>query len=222
MAPRDFREETSIIISCLFQDERDTYLETDGPEDDDFDAAAIAAKLRELGDHYDETVIQPLIKEVQTAAKDQVLTAFSNSVETLCKTWVAERPEVTSEKQLLKASITLALYVKKNCPDMTGTVQNAMNSFVNNRLANWIIQQGGWEQASSCWDSPSTTWTVEQQEPPHLPQEFLWKPDKDMNLWHAKTVLMFKTPTEKQCAEWMNVSALSGERGVVILVYTIF
>ncbi|XP_007247792.2 bcl-2-like protein 15 [Astyanax mexicanus] len=150
MAPRDFEEETFIIISCLFQDERDTFLETDGPEDDDSDAARIAAKLRELGDHYDETVIQPLIKEVQSAAKDQVLTAFSNSVETLCKTWVAERPEVASEKQLLKASITLALYMKKNCPDMTRTVQSAMNSFINNRLANWIIQQGGWEQASSC------------------------------------------------------------------------
>lgn len=154
MAPRDFQKETSKIISCLFEDERETFLETDGPGDDsdsdDLDAIRIAAKLRELGDHYDETVIQPLIKCVQAAAKDQVLVAFSNSVESLCKTWVAESPEVTSEKQLLKATITLALYVKKNCPDMTGPVQYAMNSFINNRLANWIIQQGGWEQATSC------------------------------------------------------------------------
>lgn len=149
MAPLDFNTQTSIIINCIFEDERDM-LETDSPGDDDFDAVRVAAKLKELGDHYDKTVIQPLIKDLQTAAMDQVEIAFTNSVESLCKTWVAESPEVVPEKQLLKATIMLALYVKKNCPDMRRTVQTAMNSFVNNRLANWIVQQGGWEQASSC------------------------------------------------------------------------
>ncbi|XP_072521894.1 bcl-2-like protein 15 [Salminus brasiliensis] len=147
MAQINFNEQTYIIISCMFQNEQDVY-ETDALGDDDFDAVTIAAKLRELGDHYDETVIQPLIKDVRAAAGDQVLTAFSNSVQSLCNTWVVERAEVASEKQLLKATVTLALYVKKNCPDMTRTVQEAMTYFVNNRLAGWIIQQGGWERAA--------------------------------------------------------------------------
>lgn len=37
-----------------------------------FDPAKIASKLRELGDDYDEKVIQPLMKNVQRAAADQV------------------------------------------------------------------------------------------------------------------------------------------------------
>ncbi|XP_036415531.1 bcl-2-like protein 15 [Colossoma macropomum] len=152
MAPQDFESQTNAIISCLFLNERDIY-ETDGPgslEDENADAMKIAEKLRQLGDLYDETVIQPLIKEVRTASKQQVVTAFSNGVDSLSKMWVAERAEVVPEKHLLKATITLALYMKKNCPDVTG-VQEAVVSFVNNRLASWIIQQGGWEKASfSC------------------------------------------------------------------------
>lgn len=40
--------------------------------DNSFDPAKIASKLRELGDDYDEKVIQPLMKNVQRAAADQV------------------------------------------------------------------------------------------------------------------------------------------------------
>lgn len=36
------------------------------------DPVKIAAQLRQLGDHYDETVIQPLMRDVQKAAADQV------------------------------------------------------------------------------------------------------------------------------------------------------
>ncbi len=72
------------------------------------------------------------------------MTAFSDSVDSLCKMWVVERAEVASEKQLLKAAITLGLSMKKNCPDMTNVVEVAMMGFVNNRLTNWIAEQGGW------------------------------------------------------------------------------
>ncbi|KAL6464487.1 hypothetical protein MHYP_G00268040 [Metynnis hypsauchen] len=152
MAPEDFKSQTEAIISCLFQNERDMF-ETDGPgslEDENADVMKIADKLRQLGDLYDETVIQPLMKDVRAASKQQVETAFSNGVESLSKMWVAERAEVVPEKHLLKATITLAMYMKKNCPDVTG-VQEAVTSFINSRLAGWIIQQGGWEKASlSC------------------------------------------------------------------------
>lgn len=69
---------------------------------------------------------------------------FTDSVDSMCKMWVVERAEVASEKQLLKAAITLGLYMKENCPDMTNAVEVAMTGFINNRLTNWIAEQGGW------------------------------------------------------------------------------
>ncbi|XP_076849396.1 bcl-2-like protein 15 [Brachyhypopomus gauderio] len=145
----NFKQQTLAIIDCLFQDE-DVY-ECDGLEDsehDDFNPVKIAAKLRELGDHYDETVIKPLIKDVQDAAADQVVSVFGKSVNALCKMWAAERPEIVPEKEILKATVALALYVKNNCPDMTSTIRAATFSIFNNQIGSWITQQGGWEQAS--------------------------------------------------------------------------
>lgn len=69
---------------------------------------------------------------------------FTDSVDSMCKMWVVERAEVASEKQLLKAAITLGVYVKETCPDMTNVVEVAMTGFINNRLTNWIAEQGGW------------------------------------------------------------------------------
>ncbi|KAK1799945.1 hypothetical protein P4O66_006464 [Electrophorus voltai] len=144
----DFRQQTFAIIDCFFLNEPDM-IECDGVEDsenDEFNPAKIAAKLRELGDHYDETVIKPLVKNVQDAAADQVLGAFSNSVNSLCKMWAVERPEVVPEKEILKATVALALYMKNNCPDMSRAVRDAMFSIFNNQLGSWITQQGGWMQ----------------------------------------------------------------------------
>ncbi|XP_051967705.1 bcl-2-like protein 15 [Xyrauchen texanus] len=150
MAPADIQQQTYAVISCLLQNERDfDMVEHDGPEDENaFDPVTIASKLRELGDDYDEKVIQPLIKNVQKAAANQVVTAFADSVDSLCKSWVVERAEVASEKQLLKAAVTLGLVMKKNCPDMTNVIEVAMAGFVNNRLTNWIAEQGGWVSVS--------------------------------------------------------------------------
>ncbi|KAI4884821.1 hypothetical protein NFI96_021001 [Prochilodus magdalenae] len=118
---------------------------------DDFDPLTIAKKLRELGDHYDENVIQPLMKDVRAAAQDQVKTTFCNSVENLSKMWVTESAEVAPEKQLLKATITLAVYMRNNCPDMTDVIKEAASTIINTRLSSWILQQGGWKMASgSC------------------------------------------------------------------------
>ncbi|ROL48483.1 Fragile X mental retardation syndrome-related protein 2 [Anabarilius grahami] len=127
-----------------------------GLSENSFDPAKIASKLRELGDDYDEKVIQPLIKNVQRAAADQVVTVFTDSVDSMCKMWVVERAEVASEKQLLKAAITLGLYMKENCPDMTNAVEVAVTGFINNRLTNWIAEQGGWHQSST---RPATNYT---------------------------------------------------------------
>ncbi|XP_043108583.1 bcl-2-like protein 15 [Puntigrus tetrazona] len=150
MAAAGLQKQTWDVIHCLLQDELSfDMVEADGPEDENsFDPVKIASKLRELGDDYDEKVIQPLMKNVQKAAADQVVTAFSDGVDSLCNMWVVERAEVASEKQLLKAAITLGLFMKRNCPDMTNVVEDAMTGFVNNRLTNWIAEQGGWLSVS--------------------------------------------------------------------------
>ncbi|KAG7477768.1 hypothetical protein MATL_G00073130 [Megalops atlanticus] len=156
MAPKNIEHQTIQIINCLFEkysSESVRYrcmVEPDGVTDEDsFDPVLIADKLRELADNYDDTVIQPLIKNVQQAAADQVVAAFSRSVDSLCQSWVVERAEVAPEKQILKASIMLGLYVKKHCPDLTGIVQGAMGDFLNTRLASWVAQQGGWDEVAS-------------------------------------------------------------------------
>ncbi|XP_018926370.1 bcl-2-like protein 15 isoform X2 [Cyprinus carpio] len=150
MAAAEIQKQTCVVIHCLLQNEQYfDMVETDGPGDENsFDPVKIASKLRELGDDYDERVIQPLMKNVQKAAADQVVTAFSDSVDSLCQMWVVERAEVASEKQLLKAAITLGLFMKKNCPDMMNVAEVALMGFVNNRLTSWIAEQGGWVSVS--------------------------------------------------------------------------
>ncbi|KAK3536930.1 hypothetical protein QTP86_027057 [Hemibagrus guttatus] len=141
MAPVKFEQQTSDILCCFFEE---SYLETDSGND--FDPVKIATQLRQLGDHYDETVIQPLMRKVQKADADQAADVFNNSVDSLCKMWVAERPEIASEKHLLKATMALSLYMKRNCPDLSTHVRGAITNIINNRLGNWIMQQGGWER----------------------------------------------------------------------------
>ncbi|XP_017306532.1 uncharacterized protein LOC108255228 [Ictalurus punctatus] len=139
-----FSQQTSDILCCFFGE---SYLETDSCSE--VDPVKIAAQLRQLGDHYDETVIQPLMRDVQKAAADQAAVAFTKSVDYLCKMWVAESPEIVPEKHLLKATMALSLYMKRNCPDLTTHIHDAVFNIVNNRLGTWIREQGGWERVSS-------------------------------------------------------------------------
>ncbi|KAG7472605.1 hypothetical protein MATL_G00110490 [Megalops atlanticus] len=154
MAPRDIQEQTALIIRCLFDDSPASFrnmsdIESDGTgDDDDFDPVIIAEQLRHLGDDFDERVIQPLIKDVQKAAANQVETAFSNSVHSLCETWVARGADVAPEMRMLRASISLGLYVKSNYPEMIGAIQGAMTSFINNNVTPWVDKEGGWDNVT--------------------------------------------------------------------------
>lgn len=149
MANADILNQTRSIVHCLLHDYEFDDVEPDGPEDENsFDPVKIASKLKELGDDYDEKFIQPLIRNVQSAQGDQVVSVFAESVESLCQMWVVDRAEVASEKQLLKAAVTIGLVMKKNCPNMTGVIETAMAGFFNSRLTSWISQQGGWVSVS--------------------------------------------------------------------------
>ncbi|KAI1893126.1 hypothetical protein AGOR_G00140700 [Albula goreensis] len=148
--PPDIQDQTYRIVLCLFDDQYAENrgfandLQTDGDDDDSFDPVIIADKLREIGDEIQETVIWKFKNDLQNAARGQVEKVFSSAVDTLCKSWVTEG-EVAPEKHLLKASVMLGLYVKKNCPDMVTAVQSAMTTFLNTRVAPWVAQQGGWD-----------------------------------------------------------------------------
>ncbi|KAF7693355.1 bcl-2-like protein 15 isoform X1 [Silurus meridionalis] len=136
-----FTQQTQDILCCFFDE---PYLETDAGNE--FDPVKIANKLKQLGDHYDETVIQPLMRNIQKASATDQAAVFTDSVDVLCNSWVAEGPEVTREKCLLKATMALSLYIKNNCPDLTSNVRGAIFNILNNRLGGWIMQQGGWGQ----------------------------------------------------------------------------
>ncbi|KAJ8370270.1 hypothetical protein SKAU_G00102980 [Synaphobranchus kaupii] len=158
MAPRDIQQQTYDIIHCLFDPSPESSdfktskdIQSDGEDDgdDSFDAVIIADKLRELGDALDDQVVSQFKNALATASLKQVETAFSKTVDMMCKTWVSERGEVVTEKHLLRASVTLGLYVKRNCPQMISAIQGVMATFLNTHVTPWVSQQGGWDRVAS-------------------------------------------------------------------------
>ncbi|KAJ8393551.1 hypothetical protein AAFF_G00060240 [Aldrovandia affinis] len=156
MAPRDMQEQTFLIVQCLLEDEytKDRSdmgdIQTDAEDDDDsFDAVIIADKLREFGDELQESVMQKFRNDIQTAPANKRVKAFSSAVDMVCKMWMSETGEVASEKHQLKAAVMLALYVKKNCPDMKSIIQAPMVMFLNARVTPWVGEQGGWDTVAS-------------------------------------------------------------------------
>ncbi|XP_061113905.1 bcl-2-like protein 15 [Conger conger] len=152
MAPKDIVEQTYEIIDCFFDpSSKSSDIETDcsvGDDDDSFDPCEIAGKLREIGDEFDEQTIHQFKKALENDS-NQVEAAFTKTAEALSNTWMAERGEVAMEKHLLRASVTLGLYVQRNYPKMASAVQVAMTAFLISRVAPWVSQQGGWERVAS-------------------------------------------------------------------------
>lgn len=70
--------------------------------------------------------------------------AFSNGVDLLCQTYIAQRAEVAPEMQLIRASVSFGLYVKKSCTELKNQIRRAMTAFLNRRVGTWVTKQGGW------------------------------------------------------------------------------
>ncbi|XP_067097903.1 bcl-2-like protein 15 [Osmerus mordax] len=152
MAPRDIEEDTLLIVQCLFDDDevldRCGQIETDGSmSDDDFDPVIIADKLRQLADEYNDEKMEPLIKALHQATANQAVQVFGEAVETLCL--ASSQPELSSELQLLRASVALGRYVKNNSPQLKSKVAGAMATFLNTRVVGWVRDQGGWVQVTN-------------------------------------------------------------------------
>ncbi|XP_072571729.1 bcl-2-like protein 15 [Paramormyrops kingsleyae] len=151
MESEDIKVQTGWIVKCLFDEEGEVQdrnlIESDSPGDDPFDPVIIAEKLRELGDKYEESVIQPLLKKLQETPENQVATVFNEGVDCLCQTlsYQGLAPEVL----LLRAAVMLGMGVKRKLPSLVGTVESAMVNLLNRRLVTWIQQQGGWDRVAS-------------------------------------------------------------------------
>uniref|UniRef100_A0A3B3R7K6 BCL2 like 15 n=1 Tax=Paramormyrops kingsleyae TaxID=1676925 RepID=A0A3B3R7K6_9TELE len=135
MAPRIVEEQTKMIINCLFED---AMVKFQCMERGFTEADGIIAQC--AGEHV---CLRSVLNS--WSPPPQMQTAFKSSVEHLCESWVTQSGGVAVEPQLLKAAITLGLYVKKKSPDLSAVVQGAMATFINTNLANWVFQQGGWE-----------------------------------------------------------------------------
>ena len=83
-----------------------------------------------------------LLSVVTSAVLHQAMQVFGEAVETLCR--ASSQPELSSELQLLKASVALGRYVKNNSPQLKSKVAGAMATFLNTRLVGWVRDQGGW------------------------------------------------------------------------------
>lgn len=68
-------------------------------------------------------------------------------METLCASYASWGAGVAQELQLIRASVALGLYLKRNSPAHKDKVKNAMTTFLNSRVSTWVDQQGGWVRA---------------------------------------------------------------------------
>lgn len=164
MAPVDtdiLQWQTNEIIQCLLNDDYaesrcmlDASLETDSvsaASHDDFDPVLIADKLRSVADSMNENAeFKAALTDLKKAvAQEAIDAAFSQSMEAICQTHVAQRAEVAPEMQLIRATVAFGLYVKNASPELKNKIQGAMNSFLNRRVGPWLSQQGGWEKVIS-------------------------------------------------------------------------
>ncbi|KAF7653792.1 hypothetical protein LDENG_00078490 [Lucifuga dentata] len=167
MAPNEnqIKQQTSSIIKYLLDDEEATgfrqheedykreegCIEPDGPgSDDNFDPVLIADKLRSVADQLNDDIrFKAVLSDLQRAAAEEAMeAAFSKGVNAICQTHVAQKPDVASEMNLIRASVALGLYLKKKSPELKNKVQRAMTTFLNSHVSSWVAQQGGWDKVA--------------------------------------------------------------------------
>ncbi|KAM6947020.1 uncharacterized protein PEZ65_000718 [Lycodopsis pacificus] len=156
-APLTVEWQTEQIIKCLFEDEDEddiksrTFcddLEVDSArsDEDTFDPVLTADILKKVSDAMKDDVEfkAALTGLTQAVAEEAMEMMFSRGVDAICKTRVCQQPEVSSEMQLINASVAFGLYLKKSSPQLKMNIQRVMSAFITNRVGPWLAQQGGW------------------------------------------------------------------------------
>ncbi|XP_010722437.1 bcl-2-like protein 15 [Meleagris gallopavo] len=156
---RTFEEQTACVVEALFddllnEDEADfRCLQTDsgGPVQSEeeqpsgFDPVIIASRLRQIGDQCNmdfERVSSQALHEVLMGKMEK----FGAAVESLCKRWSDQNPELVYERAFLSISVKLMMYIlKKGAANVNpGHLIKAINE--NAQVKNYIETRGGWEK----------------------------------------------------------------------------
>ncbi|XP_031461680.1 bcl-2-like protein 15 [Phasianus colchicus] len=156
---RTFEEQTACVVEALFDDllnEDDVdfrCLQTDSggsvqSEEEPpsgFDPVIIASRLRQIGDQCNmdfERVSSQVLHEVLMGKMEK----FGTAVDSLCKRWSDQNPELVYERAFLSVSVKLMMYIlKKGAANVNpGHLIKAINE--NAQVKNYIETHGGWEK----------------------------------------------------------------------------
>ncbi|XP_015740702.1 bcl-2-like protein 15 [Coturnix japonica] len=155
---RSFEEQTACIVEALFDDllnEDGAHfrsLQTDSggsvqseEEPSDFDPVIIASRLRQIGDQCNmdfERISSQILRDVLMGKVEK----FGAAVDSLCKRWSDQNPELVYERAFLSVSVKLMMFIlKKGAANFNpGHLVKAINE--NTQVKNYIEARGGWEK----------------------------------------------------------------------------
>ncbi|NXC49661.1 B2L15 protein, partial [Penelope pileata] len=152
-AMKTFEEQTECIVKALFEellneDESDfRCLQTDSggsvQSAGGFDPVVIANRLRQIGDEctmdFERVSSRPL-DEVLTGKMEQ----FGAAVDSLCRRWSDQNPELVYERAFLSISVKLMMYVLENRRTRADPSHLIKVINENAQVKNYIEAHGGW------------------------------------------------------------------------------
>ncbi|POI20193.1 hypothetical protein CIB84_016060 [Bambusicola thoracicus] len=154
---RTFEEQTACVVEALFDDllnedeaefrclQTDSGVSMRSEEEppSGFDPVVIASRLRQIGDQCNmdfERVSSQVLREVLTGKMEK----FGAAVDSLCRRWSDQNPELVYERAFLSISVKLMMYIlKKGAASINpGHLIKAINE--NTQVKNYIEACGGW------------------------------------------------------------------------------
>lgn len=85
-----------------------------------------------------------LIIIIVSSLHQTVEAAFIHGLDALRKPQVAQCAEVTSELQLIKATVAFGRFAVKSYPGLRVMLNHTTTAFLNRHVGDWVVQQGGW------------------------------------------------------------------------------
>ncbi|XP_072212402.1 bcl-2-like protein 15 [Excalfactoria chinensis] len=156
---RTFEEQTACIVEALFDDVLNEdgvdfrCLQTDSggsvqseeESPSDFDPVIIASRLRQIGDQCNmdfERISSQVLQDVFMGKVEK----FGAAVDSLCKRWSDQNPELVYERAFLSVSVKLMMFIlKKGAANFNpGHLIKAINE--NAQVKDYIVARGGWEK----------------------------------------------------------------------------